>query len=99
MKFGALFAARGNGFAIALVALVSALAVACGSIPSDSSASQMPVEAAAGSLTTILATKDLRVGTQRVSFLLATSSPWSNLPPRPSPRDGPTETVRWSNPK
>ena len=80
MKLGASLAVRGNGFAIALLALASALSalvVACGSVPSDSgdsSASRIPAEAEAGSLTTILATKDLRVGTQRVSFLLATSS-------------------------
>ena len=66
-------AARGNGIVIALLVLVSALALACASVP-DSSASQIPAEAGAGSLTTILATKDLRVGTQRVSFLLTTPS-------------------------
>ena len=62
---------------ILLLALGSALAVACAAVPSDSSdpsASQIPAEAGAGSLTTILATKDLRVGTQRVSFLLTTPS-------------------------
>ena len=73
MKFRTFFTVRGNGFAVALLAIVSALAVACGSLPSDSGeprAALAPAEADAGSLTTILATKDLRVGTQRVSFLL-----------------------------
>jgi hypothetical protein len=77
MNLSACWAARGKGFAIPLLALVSAMAVACASLPVDSgdpSESQTPVEADAGSLTTILATKDLRVGTQRVSFLLATPS-------------------------
>lgn len=72
MKPGAFLAARGNGFVIALLALVSAVLVACASVPSAPSESERLVEADAGSLTTILATKDLRVGTQRVSFLLAT---------------------------
>ncbi len=77
MKPGAFLAARGNGFAIALLSLVSAVAIACASVPrgsEDSATSQMPVQADSGSLTTILATKDLRVGTQRVSFLLTTPS-------------------------
>ena len=74
MKLGAFLAVRGNRFVIALLALVSVLAAACGSVPGDSSTSRNLVQADAGSLTTILATKDLRVGTQRVSFLLATAS-------------------------
>ncbi len=78
MKPGAFLAARGNGFAIALLALVSAVAVACASVPGAPSESRIPAEAEAGAdagtLTTILATKDLRVGTQRVSFLLVTPS-------------------------
>ena len=64
MNLSACWAARGKGFAIPLLALVSAMAVACASLPVDSgdpSESQTPVEADAGSLTTILATKDLRV--------------------------------------
>ena len=73
MKPVAFLAARGNGVVIALLALVSAVLVACASVPGAPSESQSLVEADAGSLTTILATKDLRVGTQRVSFLLATS--------------------------
>ena len=72
MKLGAFLAVRGNGFAIALLVLVSAVLVACASVTSAPSESQSLVEPEAGSLTTILATKDLRVGTQRVSFLLAT---------------------------
>jgi hypothetical protein len=74
MKPVALLAARGNGVVIALLALFSAVLVACASVPDAPSDSQSLVEADAGSLTTILATKDLRVGTQRVSFLLVTPS-------------------------
>ena len=71
MKFKAFHTARGNRFAVALLAIVSSLAVACGSLPSNSGETiGAPAQAGAGSLTTILATKDLRVGTQRVSFLL-----------------------------
>ena len=72
MKLGAFLPARCKGFAIALLALVSALALACESVPGNSIAGQIPADTNADSLTTILATKDLRVGTQRVSFLLVT---------------------------
>ena len=77
MKLRAFLATSGKGFAIPLLALASVVGVACASLPGgsvDRNESQTPVEAAAGSLTTILATKDLRVGTQRVSFLLVTPS-------------------------
>ena len=83
MRLKATFRARGKGFAIALLGLASVLLMACSSLTEDafsdspvveSNKSPMPVESGAASLTTILATKDLRVGTQRVSFLLTTPS-------------------------
>jgi len=78
MKLGTFLVARGNQFAIALLMLALVVGIACKSVPADPGVTQIPVEADAGSLTgsltMILGTKDLRVGTQRVSFLLATSS-------------------------
>ena len=77
MKLAAFLAARGNGIGFVLLVLVLTLGVACGSVTGESGGARsnlILVEAGTGSLTTILATKDLRVGTQRVSFLLATSS-------------------------
>ena len=77
MKLAVFLAARGNGIGFVLLVLVLTLGVACGSVTGESGGARsnlIPVEAGTGSLTTILATKDLRVGTQRVSFLLATSS-------------------------
>ena len=70
MMFGGIYREQKSRYGIALSALVLAFGVACGSASSDSTSSQRQTEADFGSLTTILATKDLRVGTQRVSFLL-----------------------------
>ena len=77
MKLRGFLASGGKGFAIPMLVLVLTVGPACASLAGDSvdrNESQPTVEADAGSLTMILATKDLRVGTQRVSFLLATPS-------------------------